>query len=158
MSAKLSITAQSCQLTCHVPLLQSGIHGWGLIAKERMKQDSMIIEYRGESLRRAMADAREKIYRLKDMDCYLFNINDDVVIDATVKGTIGRFTVSQISRSAPTSNSPCGATEGENPKVDFACVDRLHVQRFNQADFMQLPDCLRYKEVANKALQEPMTE
>ena len=60
-----------------------------------MKQDSMIIEYRGESLRRAMADAREKIYRASDMDCYLFNINDDAVIDATVKGTIGRFTVSQ---------------------------------------------------------------
>ena len=58
-----------------------------------MKQDSMIIEYRGESLRRSMADAREKAYRAKDMDCYLFNINDDVVIDATVKGTIGRFTV-----------------------------------------------------------------
>lgn len=73
--------------------LQSGIHGWGLIAKQEMKQDSMIIEYRGESVRRAMADAREKVYRVKDMDCYLFNINDDAVVDATVKGTIGRFTV-----------------------------------------------------------------
>lgn len=58
-----------------------------------MKQDSMIIEYRGEALRRCMADFRERIYRGKDMDCYLFNINDDVVVDATMKGTIGRFTV-----------------------------------------------------------------
>ena len=54
----------------------------------------MIIEYRGEALRRCMADFRERIYRAKDMDCYLFNINDDVVVDATMKGTIGRFTVS----------------------------------------------------------------
>ena len=58
-----------------------------------MKQDSMIIEYRGETLRRAMADEREKEYRVKELDCYLFNINDDVVVDATMKGTIGRFTV-----------------------------------------------------------------
>ena len=80
-------------LTTWVAAVQSGIHGWGLIARQEMKQDSMIIEYRGESLRRSMADARERAYRAKDMDCYLFNINDDVVIDATVKGTIGRFTV-----------------------------------------------------------------
>ena len=73
--------------------LQSGIHGWGLIARQEMKQDSMIIEYRGELLRRSMADAREKHYRATQMDCYLFNVNEDIVIDATMKGTIGRFTV-----------------------------------------------------------------
>jgi hypothetical protein len=78
--------------------VQSGIHGWGLLARKEMKQDSMIIEYRGEALRRAMADLREKLYRAKDMDCYLFNINDNRVVDATMKGTIGRFTV---SRSPP---------------------------------------------------------
>ena len=86
-------------MTLHLSLdrlamLQSGIHGWGLIARTEMKQDSMIIEYRGEALRRCMADFRERIYRAKDMDCYLFNINDGVVVDATMKGTIGRFTVS----------------------------------------------------------------
>ena len=74
--------------------MQSGIHGWGLVARTEVKQDSMIIEYRGEALRRCMADFRERIYRAKDMDCYLFNINDGVVVDATMNGTIGRFTVS----------------------------------------------------------------
>ena len=71
----------------------------------------MIIEYRGESLRRSMADAREKAYRAKDMDCYLFNINDDVVIDATVKGTIGRFTVGcTLTSSVPRlPNRHCGS-------------------------------------------------
>ena len=81
--------------------MQSGIHGWGLIARVEMKQDSMIIEYRGEALRRCMADFREKIYRGKDMDCYLFNINDGVVVDATMKGTIGRFTVSSLLPASP---------------------------------------------------------
>ena len=41
--------------------MQSGIHGWGLLARREMKQDSMIIEYRGEALRRGMADLREKV-------------------------------------------------------------------------------------------------
>ena len=78
-------------------LVQSGIHGWGLIARMDMKQDTMVIEYRGETLRRLMADEREKVYRVKDMDCYLFNINDDIVVDATMRGTIGRFTVRLLS-------------------------------------------------------------
>ena len=88
----------ACEVTDRWLWLQSGIHGWGLIAKQEMKQDSMIIEYRGESLRRLMADARERIYRGNGMDCYLFNVNDDVVIDATMKGATGRFTVSLFSR------------------------------------------------------------
>ena len=58
-----------------------------------MKQDSMVIEYRGERLRRTVADARERRYRAAGKDCYLFNVNDDTVIDATMKGTKGRFTV-----------------------------------------------------------------
>ena len=58
-----------------------------------MKQDSMVIEYRGERLRRTVADARERRYRAAGKDCYLFNVNDDTVVDATMKGTKGRFTV-----------------------------------------------------------------
>ena len=59
-----------------------------------MKQDTMVIEYRGERLRRTVADARERRYRAAGKDCYLFNVNDDTVVDATMKGTKGRFTVS----------------------------------------------------------------
>ena len=74
--------------------LQSGIHGWGLFARKHVKQDSMVIEYRGDLLRRTAADAREKAYQAAGKDCYLFTVNDDCVIDATMKGGIGRFTVS----------------------------------------------------------------
>ncbi len=75
-------------------VLQSGIHGWGLFARKHVKQDSMVIEYRGDLLRRTAADAREKAYQAAGKDCYLFTVNDDCVIDATMKGGIGRFTVS----------------------------------------------------------------
>jgi len=75
-------------------LLQSGIHGWGLFARKNLKQDSMVIEYRGDLLRRTAADAREKRYQAAGKDCYLFTVNEDCVIDATMTGGIGRFTVS----------------------------------------------------------------
>ena len=67
-----------------------------------MKQDSMVIEYRGERLRRTVADARERRYRAAGKDCYLFNVNDDTVVDATMKGAKGRFTV----RSSPLALPP----------------------------------------------------
>lgn len=40
-----------------------------------------------------MADVRERRYREQGKDCYLFNVQEDHVIDATMCGTIGRFTV-----------------------------------------------------------------
>jgi hypothetical protein len=59
-----------------------------------MKQDSMVVEYRGDLLRPKMSDDRQKLYNRIAKDCYLFNVNDDVVIDATMSGAVGRFTVS----------------------------------------------------------------
>ena len=58
-----------------------------------MKQDSMVVEYRGDLLRPKMSDDRQKLYNRIGKDCYLFNVNDDVVIDATMTGAVGRFTV-----------------------------------------------------------------
>ncbi len=83
---------------------QSGIHGWGLFARAAMAQDSMVIEYRGELVRRATADARERRYRALGRDCYLFNLNEHTVIDATLAGTIGRFTVRAAGTQRPGRN------------------------------------------------------
>lgn len=73
---------------------KSGIHGWGLFARVPMPQDSMVVEFRGEMVRRSVADMREARYRAEGTDCYSFNLDDDVVMDATRAGTIARFTVS----------------------------------------------------------------
>jgi len=72
---------------------KSGIHGWGLFARLPMRQDSMVSEFRGEVVRRSVAEARAARYLAEGADCYIFNLDDDVVLDATRSGSIARFTV-----------------------------------------------------------------
>ena len=54
----------------------------------------MVVEYRGDLLRPKMSEDRQRHYNRIGKDCYLFNVNDDVIIDATMTGAVGRFTVS----------------------------------------------------------------
>ena len=51
----------------------------------------MVIEYAGEEIRAVLTDKREKYYESKGIGCYMFRIDDEVVVDATMKGNAARF-------------------------------------------------------------------
>lgn len=71
---------------------RSAIHGWGLFTKEDIGKDEMVIEYLGEIIRNRIADEREKKYTERGLgSVYLFRLNKDYVVDATMKGNVGRF-------------------------------------------------------------------
>lgn len=70
---------------------KSPIHDWGLFADESIQANEMVIEYVGEILHQQVAKKREcKYKRYGISSCYLFRIND-IVIDATKKGSMARF-------------------------------------------------------------------
>eukprot|EP01117_Protostelium_nocturnum_P016814 TRINITY_DN6732_c0_g1_i1.p1 TRINITY_DN6732_c0_g1~~TRINITY_DN6732_c0_g1_i1.p1 ORF type:complete len:1208 (-),score=399.46 TRINITY_DN6732_c0_g1_i1:178-3801(-) len=75
-----------------IKFAKSTIHDWGLFALERIEQNDMVIEYIGEVIRQKTADVREKRYeRIGIGSSYLFRIDEDTIIDATMKGNLARF-------------------------------------------------------------------
>ncbi|KAL3313583.1 hypothetical protein Ciccas_007814 [Cichlidogyrus casuarinus] len=71
---------------------KSPIHSWGLIALEPIAADEMVIEYVGHIVRRCVADVREQQYESKGIgSSYMFRIDDQFVIDATMWGNNARF-------------------------------------------------------------------
>ncbi|KAF9653672.1 SET domain-containing protein [Thelephora ganbajun] len=76
----------------HLRFARSPIHDWGLYAMERIARGEMVIEYVGEVIRAAVADKREKAYERQGIgSSYLFRIDEDLVVDATKKGNLGRL-------------------------------------------------------------------
>ena len=74
-----------------VGVFASGIHGRGLYCKREIQSGEMVIEYAGEEIRAMLTDKREKYYESRGIGCYMFKIDDDTVVDATMKGNAARF-------------------------------------------------------------------
>jgi len=71
---------------------RSHIHGWGLFTKQEMSKDSMIVEYMGENIRQVVADRREKKYEVSgEGSCYMFRLDMQRIVDATMIGCMARF-------------------------------------------------------------------
>ncbi|KZT08175.1 uncharacterized protein LAESUDRAFT_697684 [Laetiporus sulphureus 93-53] len=76
----------------HLRFARSPIHDWGLYAMEKISRGEMVIEYVGEIIRAQVADKREKAYERQGIgSSYLFRIDEDLVVDATKKGNLGRL-------------------------------------------------------------------
>ncbi|XP_045779241.1 histone-lysine N-methyltransferase trithorax isoform X2 [Maniola jurtina] len=79
-----------------VGVYRSHIHGRGLFCKRDIEEGDMVIEYAGEVIRAVLADQREKNYEAMSGrrgvgGCYMFRIDDHLVVDATLKGNAARF-------------------------------------------------------------------
>ena len=69
----------------------SSIQGLGAFATRHIPTDTRLIEYTGERLTPAEADARYPDAEGERHHTYLFAIDDDVVVDAAVGGNEARF-------------------------------------------------------------------
>ncbi|XP_023929977.1 histone-lysine N-methyltransferase 2D-like [Lingula anatina] len=74
-----------------VYLARSRIQGLGLYAARDTEKHTMVIEYIGELIRNETAEMREKIYEASNRGIYMFRINDDTVVDATMSGGLARY-------------------------------------------------------------------
>lgn len=73
---------------------KSRIAGYGLYAGQDVPLGAKVIEYCGEVVGQVVADRREKLYSLLPLrrnDCYLFRLEADRIIDATLKANRARF-------------------------------------------------------------------
>ena len=84
---------RNCQKTYKdfVDVFQSRIHGLGLFCTQEIDTGDMVIEYAGTVIRSILTDKREKYYESRGIGCYMFRIDCDDVVDATMSGNMARF-------------------------------------------------------------------
>ncbi len=69
----------------------SRVHGHGVFALRRIRRGTNIIEYLGERVSPALADARYADKHSRDGHTFLFTVDSKTVIDAGVDGNEARF-------------------------------------------------------------------
>ena len=75
----------------NVVLARSKIQGLGLYACRDLEKHQMIIEYIGEVIRSDLTDVREKRYESQNRGIYMFRLDDERVLDATMSGGMARY-------------------------------------------------------------------
>jgi len=75
----------------NVYLARSKIQGLGLYAAKDIDKHTMVIEYIGQVIRNEVANAREKQYESQNRGIYMFRLDENRVIDATLTGGLARY-------------------------------------------------------------------
>lgn len=81
----------------------------------------MVIEYAGELIRSTLTDKRERYYDGRGIGCYMFKIDDNLVVDATMRGNAARFI-----------NHACEVSLRLYMTVQNICANLLPFVRFSQ--------------------------
>merc|ERR1711962_1525535 len=75
----------------NVYLARSNIQGLGLFATRDMEKHTMVIEYIGKLIRNEVANRLERVYQKGNHGIYMFRIDNDTVVDATMSGNPARY-------------------------------------------------------------------
>ena len=85
-AAKLAAKA-----TLLIKVRRSKVHGQGVFALQRIRKGTRVIEYVGDRISHARANRRYDDHDENDNHTFLFAVDRNVVIDATVDGNDSRF-------------------------------------------------------------------
>jgi hypothetical protein len=70
---------------------KSGIHGIGIFTMTGYNKGDHVIEYAGQLIRHQVGDLREVRYSAAGLGNYLFTLNSDQIVDATIESNRSRF-------------------------------------------------------------------
>uniref|UniRef100_A0A3Q1IN15 [histone H3]-lysine(4) N-methyltransferase n=1 Tax=Anabas testudineus TaxID=64144 RepID=A0A3Q1IN15_ANATE len=102
----------------NVYLARSRIQGLGLYAARDIEKCTMVIEYIGTIIRSEVANRKERLYESQNRGVYMFRIDNDYVIDATITGGPARY----INHScAPNCITEVVTVEKENKIIISSC-------------------------------------
>jgi hypothetical protein len=89
--AKDMVEKSVCARKAAVTVKGSRIHGWGLYADQPFKAGDIVAEYIGEYVSSAVTEARANMYQARRIQDYQFRLNEQLVVDATIRGGHGRY-------------------------------------------------------------------
>ncbi|XP_061522122.1 histone-lysine N-methyltransferase 2C-like isoform X2 [Phycodurus eques] len=102
----------------NVYLARSRIQGLGLYAARDIEKCTMVIEYIGAIIRSEVANRKERLYESQNRGVYMFRIDNDYVIDATITGGPARY----INHScAPNCITEVVSVDKENKIIISSC-------------------------------------
>ena len=110
------------------------IHSNGLFARQNFRKGEMVVEYLGDLIRHSVADLREK-KAIEDQEgadgsCYMFRLDEEFVVDATVRGNSARF----INHSCQP-NCICKVVECDERKRHIVIIAKHDIAKYEEITY-----------------------